>query len=133
MYQPLAHGAAYFGRKPGIAHTKQTAKKTGVAIHPKPAKFPRKVAPKKPSGRRKGGGKGGGKGVRAHTKQLVIKTKHLGAARRNAGNKFKVMPAKSGDPASGRQHHYRPSTHSLREIWYYQKKCWSTVLQDGLF
>ena len=37
-YQPLPHGAAYFGRKPGMARTKQTARKSGkLAINP--AKF----------------------------------------------------------------------------------------------
>ena len=32
------------------------------------------------------------------------------------------MPAKSGDPTMGRRHCYRPGTHSLWEIWYYQKR-----------
>ena len=50
LYKPLAHGAAYFGRKSGTAHTKQTAKKTGVVIHPKAAKFPKKTPAKKPDG-----------------------------------------------------------------------------------
>ena len=34
LYKPLAHGAAYFGRKSGMAHTKQRAKKTGVVHGP---------------------------------------------------------------------------------------------------
>ena len=32
------------------------------------------------------------------------------------------MPAKSGDPTMGRRHCYRPGTHSLQKIWYYQKR-----------
>ena len=110
--------------------TKQTAKKTGAAICPQPAKFPQKApSKKKATGGQSGGGKGDGKGgggkvggKGAHTKQLVARTKHLGAARRSASNKCKVMPAKSGDPTMGRRHHYRPGTHSLWEIWYYQKR-----------
>ena len=111
LYKPLAHGAAYFGRKSGMAHTKQTAKKMGVAICPKAAKFPKKTLAKKPDGQN------GGKG--AHTKQLVAKTAHLG---RVASDKCRVMPAKCSDPATGRRHCYRPGTRSLREIWYYQKR-----------
>ena len=113
LYKPLAHGATYFGRKSGMACTKQTAKKTGVAIHPKAAKFPKKTPAKKPDGQN------GGKG--AHTKQLVAKTARLGATRRVASDKCRVMPAKCSDPAKGRRHRYRPGTHSLCEIWYYQK------------
>ena len=66
LYKPLAHGAAYFGRKSGMARTKQTVKKTGAAIRLKVAKFPEKTQAKKPDGQN------GGKG--AHTKQLVAKT-----------------------------------------------------------
>ena len=36
LYQPLAHGAVYFGRNPGMAQTKQTANKTGAAIRSRP-------------------------------------------------------------------------------------------------
>lgn len=124
MYKPLAHGAAYFGREQGMAQTKQTAKKTGAAIHPWPAKFPHKLKTQATGGQ-SGGGKGDGRrgsGKGAHTKQLVAKTKCLGAARRIASTKCKVMPAKFGHPTTGRRHHYRPGTHSLREIWYYQKR-----------
>ena len=113
-----------------MACTKQTAKKTGVAIRPWPAKFPQKAPKKKPAtvsqtiggkgDSKGGGGKGGGKG--AHTQQLVAKTKRLGAAQRSASNKCKVMPAKSRDPTTGWRHCYRPGTHSLQEIWYYQKR-----------
>ena len=114
LYKPLAHGAAYFCRKSGMAHTKQKAKKTGVAICPRAAKFPKKTPAKKPNGQN------GGKG--AHTKQLVAKTVCLGVARRVASDKCHVMPAKCSDPVMGRRHCYRPGTCSLREIWYYQKR-----------
>ena len=113
LYKPLAHGAAYFGRKSGMAFTKQTAKKTGAAIHPRVAKFPKKTPAKKPD--RQNGGKG------AHTKQLVAKTVRLGVAQRVASDKCCVMPAKCSDPVMGRRHCYQPGTCSLREIWYYQK------------
>ena len=48
LYQPLAHGAVYFGRIPGMAHTKCMANKMGAAIRngPPPATVP--VAVKQP-------------------------------------------------------------------------------------
>ena len=81
-----------------MARTKQTAKKTGVAICPKVAKFLKKSLAKKPDGQN------GGKG--AHTKQLVANTAHLQATQRVASDKCHVMPAKFSDPATGRRHRY---------------------------
>ena len=98
LYKPLAHGAAYFGRKSGMAHTKKTTKKTGVAIRLRVAKFLKKTPAKKPDGQN------GGKG--AHTKQLVAKTVRLGVAQRVASDKCRVMPAKCSDPVTGRRHRY---------------------------
>ena len=115
-YKPLAHGAAYFGRKPGMACTKQTARKSGKpAINP--AKFPKGKNP--PSTSSTGKGKGGGKGKFA--KQLVAKTKRVGKARR-ASDKCPVMPRKVVDPNTGRRHRYRAGTRALREIAFYQKR-----------
>ena len=117
-YKPLAHGAAYFGRKPGMARTKQTAQKSGKpAINP--AKFPRgKNPPGTSSGSGKGRGKGGGKGKFA--KQLVKRTQRVGRARK-ASDKCPVMPRKIVNPATGRRHRYCPGTRALREIAFYQK------------
>ena len=66
LYQPLAHGAVYFGRAPGMARTKQTVNKSGAAIRsrPPPAKYPVSVVGKQPHKQLamkqlvKGGGKG---------------------------------------------------------------------------
>ena len=115
-YQPLAHGAAYFGRRPGMAHTKRTARKSG-----KPAIIPAKFPPEKrpPGIKVTGTGKGGGKG--AFAKPLVQKTTHVGCARRS-GDKCKAMLWKTTDLATSRRHRYRPGTRALREIWYYQKR-----------
>ena len=108
-YQPLAYGAAYFGRKPGIACCKQTARKTGKAArNPIPAKFPRK-----------GGGKGKGKG--SFQKQLVNRTVRVGRVRHRS-DKCKVMPRKQTAEGSNRRHRYRPGTRALMEIWWYQKR-----------
>ena len=98
-YQSLAHGAAYFGRKPGMARTKQTARKLGKpAINP--AKFPKG---KNPPGTHssKGKGKGGGKGKFA--KQLVQHTRRVGLASKSS-DKCPVMPCKVVNPATGRRH-----------------------------
>ena len=113
-YRPLAHGATYFGRKPGMARTKQTARKSGKpAINP--AKFPKG---KNPLGTKSGGGKGGRKGK--FTKQLVAHTQRIGRARK-ASDKCPVMPQKTVNPATGRRHRYRPGTRALCEIAFYQK------------
>ena len=110
-YQPLPHGAAYFGRKPGMARTKQTARKSGKpAINP--ARFPKGKNPPGFSSTEKGKGK--------FAKQLVTRTQCVGRARR-ASDKCPVMPRKTVDPTTGRRHHYRPGTRALREIAYYQK------------
>ena len=118
-YQPLPHGAAYFGRKPGMARTKQTARKTGkLAINP--AKFPKgKVPPGGKAGISTGGGGGRGKGKFAKT--LVACTQRVGQARR-ASDKCPVMPRKVVNPTTGRRHRYRPETRALREITFYQKR-----------
>ena len=114
-YQPLAHGAAYFGRKPGMARTKQTVRKSGKpAINP--AKFPKG---KNPPGTHSGTGKGGGKGKFA--KQLVQRTRRVGLARKSS-DKCPVMPRKVVNPATGRRHRYHPGTRALREIAFYQKR-----------
>ena len=117
-YQPLAHSAAYFGRKPGMARTKQTAQKSGKpAINP--AKFPKgKNPPGTHSGSGKGKGKGGGKGKFA--KQLVQRTRRVGLARKSS-DKCPVMPRKVVNPATGRRHRYHPGTRALHEIAFYQK------------
>ena len=114
-YKPLAHGAAYFSRKPGMARTKQTARKSGKpAINP--ARFPKG---KNPPGTSSGSGKGGGKGKFA--KQLVQRTRRTGKAQK-ASDKCPVMPQKTVNPATGRRHKYRPGTRALREIAFYQKR-----------
>ena len=118
-YQPLPHGAAYFGRKPGMARTKQTARKTGKpAINP--AKFPKgKVPPGDKAGTSTGGGAGRGKGKFAKT--LVARMQRIGRARR-ASDKCPVMRKKVVNPTTGRRHRYRPGTRALREIAFYQKR-----------
>ena len=121
-YQPLPHGAAYFGRKPGMARTKQTARKSRKpAINP--AQFPKG---KNPPGTKTGGvavgagkGKGGGKGNFA--KNLVARTRRVGKVRK-ALDKCPVMPKKVYNPTTGRRHCYRPGTRALREITFYQKR-----------
>ena len=127
-YKPLAHGATYFGRKPGMARTKQTAQKSGKpAINP--AKFPKgKNPPGTSLGSGKGGGKGGGKGKFA--KQLVKRTRRVGLVRK-ALDKCPVMPHKVVNPATGRRHRYCPGTRALREIAFYQKTLWSSLLKTG--
>ena len=116
-YKPLAHGAAYFGRKSDMVRTKQTARKSGKpAINP--AKFPKGKNP--PGTRSSGSGKGGGKGKGKFAKQLVTRTRRVGLARK-ASDKCPVMPRKTVNPATGRRHRYRPGTRALREIAFYQK------------
>ena len=124
-YQPLPHGAAYFGRKPGMARTKQTARKSGKpAINP--ARFPKGKNP--PGTSSTGRGKGGGKGQFA--KQLVAKTQHVGRARK-ASDKCPVMPRKTINPATGRRHRYRPGTKSTQGDCLLPKTCGPPLLQVG--
>ena len=96
-YQPLPYSAAYFSRKPGMARTKQTARKTGKpAINP--AKFPKgKVPPGETAGTSSGAGRGKGK----FAKSLVARTRRIGRARR-ASDKCPVMSRKVVNPATGR-------------------------------
>ena len=67
LYQPLVHGAVYFGRNPGMARTKQTANKTGAAIRsrPPPATYTVPVVGKQP------GAVKAGKGA---NRKLIVKT-----------------------------------------------------------
>ena len=110
-YQPLPHGAVYCGRKPGMARTKQTARKSGKpAINP--ARFPKGKNP--PGTSSKDGGKG------KFAKQLVARTQRVGRVRR-ASDKCPTMPRKTDNPATGRRHRYHPGTRALREIAFYQK------------
>ena len=98
-YQPLPYGAAYFGRKPGMARTKQTARKT-EKLAMNPAKFLKdKVPPGGEAGTSTGGGAGRGKGKFAKT--LVARTQRIGRARR-ASDKCPVMPNKVVNPTTGR-------------------------------
>ena len=116
-YQPLPDGAAYFGRKPGMARTKQMARKSGKpAINP--AKFPKgKVPPGEKAGTSGEAGQGKGK----FAKTLVARMQRIGHARR-ASDKCPVMPRKVVNPATGRRHRYRPGMRALREITFYQKR-----------
>ena len=123
LFRPLAHGNVYFGRdrQKSMARTKQMAKKMGEAVRtrPAPAKFPQRCGDDAQPGT-SGVGKGKGKGL--HRKTLVQKVKHVGRAHRR-NDKCKVMPKKQTmDTGTGRRHHYRPGTHALMEIWYYQKR-----------
>ena len=121
-FKPLAHGAAYFGRKPGMARTKQTTRKSGKpAINP--TKFPKgKVPPGTKAGMNTGGGTGKGRaGKGKFAKNLVARTQRVGKARK-ASDKCPVMPRKTVNPTTGRRHCYRPGTRALREIAFYQKR-----------
>ena len=121
-YQPLAHGAVYFGRTPRMVRTKQTANKSGAAIRSRlpPAKYPVPVVGKQPRKQlaMKQLVKGGGKGA---NRKLITKTKWIGAAR-HCMDRCPVMPQKTTAEGTGRRHHYHPGTRSLREIAYYQKR-----------
>ena len=100
LYQLLAHGAAYFGRTPGMARTKQTANKSGAAIRsrPPPAKYP--VVGKQPHKQlaMKQLVKRGGKGANC---KLITKTKWIGVAHRHT-DRCPVMPQKSTAEGTGR-------------------------------
>ena len=77
LYQPLAHGAAYFGRTPGIARMKLTANKSGAAIRsrPPPAKYPVPVVSKQP--RKQLAMKQPVKGGKGANRKLITKTKWI--------------------------------------------------------
>ena len=121
LYQPLAHGAVYFGRASGMARTKQTANKSRAAIRSRlpPVKYPVPVVGKQPHKQlaTKQLVKGGGKGA---NQKLITKTKWIGVARHRT-DRCPVMPQKTKVEGTGRRHHYCPGTRSLKEIAYYQK------------
>ena len=113
LYQPLAHGAVYFGRIPGMARTKHIANKMGATIRnrPPPATVP--VAVKQPREVKEGLGV---------NRKLLLKTAQIGRARHRT-DRCPVMPPKSATVGTtGRCHRYRPGTRSLKEIVYYQKR-----------
>ena len=99
-HQLLAHGAAYFGRTPGMVRTKQAANITGAAIRsrPPPAKYPvvgkqprKQLAMKQPV-------KGEGKGS---NRKLITKTKQIGVTHHHT-DRCPVMPQRSTAEGTGR-------------------------------
>ena len=113
LYQPLAHGAVYFGRIPGMAHTKHITNKMGAAIRNRPLPATVPVAVKQPWEVKEGLGA---------NRKLLLKTARIGGARCRT-DRCPVMPPKSATVGTtGRRHRYRPGTRSLKEIAYYQKR-----------
>ena len=132
LYQPLAHGAVYFGRVPGMVRTKQTANKSGAAIRsrPPPAKDPVPVVGKPPHKQlaTKQLVKGGGKG---ENRKLITKNKVEWSCSSSNGSVSSYAPEDYG-----RRHREKTPLSSSDQVIegnsVLPKACWTTGSQVAI-